>query len=282
MSITTYTAGALGTRPRKHPPTLLKPFILATSCLLMSGISYADDPDVPRQFNADTPGKAYSPYTVALGYYQIESDSFHITEQSGTQTIEFFDPVFKYGLTNTIDIAVQTNGFYDIRSKQDGRSSHTFGYGDIVPSFKWGFIGDDSQDFSAAFKFGVKIPTASPKIGNGAVEYYAILPLQKTLPYGFSMQVQEEIDVLRNSADNGKHFSYAEDLSLSRNFSRVTVTGELFAQSGTDPANQAYYTADLGLSYIVTPVVVVVAGAYIGLNRIAPSIEAYSGFAFRF
>ncbi len=282
MSITAQAVGAYGAYPRRHPPRMVTPFIMAVSCLLTSATSYADDPDVPRQFNADTPGKAYTPFTVAQGYYQIESDSFHITEQSGTQTIEFLDPVFKYGLTNTIEIALQTNGFLDITSNQNGKSSHAFGYGDIVPSFKWGFIGDDSQIFSAAFKFGVKIPTASASIGNGAVEYYAILPTQVTLPYGLSLQIQEEMDLLRNESDNGKHFSYAEDVSLSRNFSRVTVTGELFAQSGTDPNNQAYYTADLGFSYLATPAVAVVAGAYIGLNKVAPGIEAYTGFAFRF
>ncbi len=285
MSIMARASGAYGVRTvpslrrqQNTSPTMIKPVILAALCLLMSGNSYADDTDTPRQFNADTPGKAYTPYTVAEGYYQVESDSFHITEQSGTQTIEFFDPVFKYGLTNTIEIALQTNGFYDITSK----TSHHFGYGDIVPSFKWGFLGDDSQDFSASLKFGIKVPTASPKIGNGALEYYAILPTQMTLPYGFSMQIQEEVDVLRNQADNGKHFSYSEDVSLSRNFSSVTLTGELFAQSGTDPNNQAYYTADLGVSYLATPVVSIVAGAYIGLNKVAPSIEAYTGFAFRF
>ena len=254
----------------------------ASLCLLPVGRSYADDPDVPRQFNADTPGKAYTPYTVAEGYFQLESDIFHITEQNGVQTIEFLDPVFKYGLTNTIDIALQTNGVYDITSRQNGKTSHAFGYGDIVPAFKWGFLGDDSQSFSAALRFGIKIPTASARIGNGAVEYYAVLPTQITLPYGLSMQIQEEVDLLRHAADNGKYFSYSEDLSLSRNFSRVTVTGELFAQSGTDPGNPAYYTADLGLSYLVTPTVSIVGGAYVGLNKVAPSIEAYSGLAFRF
>jgi hypothetical protein len=261
---------------------MCKPFILAASCLLMSGNSYADDPDVPREFNADTPGKAYTPFTVAQGYYQIESDSFNITEQGGTQTIQFLDPVFKYGLTNTLEIALQTNGFLDMTSYQNGKSSHAFGYSDIVPTFKWGFLGDDSQVFSAAFKFGIKIPTASARIGNGAVEYYAILPTQLALPYALSLQFQEEIDLLRNEADRGKHFSYAEDVALSRSFSRVTITGELFAQSGTDPNNQAYYSADLGFSYLATPAVSIVAGAYIGLNKVAPSIEAYTGFAFRF
>ena len=258
----------------KTPPLA----ILAVTICALSG-ARADD---VRDFNADTPGKAYTPYTVAQGYYQIESDSFHITEQDGTQTIEFLDPVFKYGLTRTAEIDLQTNGFIEIDSKQNGKTSHHFGYGDIIPSFKWNLIGDDSQSFTASFKFGVKIPTASADIGNGAVEYYAILPVQFGLPHDFTLQMQEEIDLLRNQADNGKHFSYSEDISLSRSFGKITLSTETFAQSGTDPNNQAYYTADLGVSYAVTQVVVVTFGTYFGLNRYAPHVEAFTGFGFRF
>ena len=259
-----------------------KRVVLGALCLLVSSASYADDADTVRQFNADTPGKGYSPYTVAQGYFQIESDSFHITEQGHMQTIEFLDPVFKYGLTSTLDVALQTNGFFDITDRENGRRTHMFGYGDIVPSFKWGFFGDDSQAFSAALKFGIKIPTASPKIGNGALEYYAVIPTQTTLPLGLTLQIQEEVDLLKNQNDTGKHFNYAEDVSLSRNYGRLIYSMELFVQSGTDPNNQAIYTADIGLSYIITPVAVITAGTYFGLNRYAPSVEAFTGFGFRF
>jgi hypothetical protein len=261
------------------PKNRRKATALALCSCFAASAGHADD---VRDFNADTPGKAYTPYTVSSGYYQIESDSFHITEQDGTRTIQFFDPVFKYGLTRRVEIDLQTNGFMDVTTKQNGKSTHIFGYGDIVPSFKWNLVGDDSQSFTASFKFGVKIPTASPRIGNGAVEYYAILPVQIGLPGDFTLQLQEEIDLLRNDADNGRHFSYGEDASLSRQFGKVTLSTELFAQSGTDPNNQALYTADLGLSYAVTPVVVLTFGTYFGLNRYAPSIEAFSGFGFRF
>ncbi len=248
---------------------------LATaSCLLISHAGYADDPDTTRQFNADTPGKGYAPYTVAQGYYQVESDIFHITEQGRTQTLEFLDPVFKYGLADTIDVEFQTNGFFDVTGKQNGKTTRDFGYGDIVPAVKWGFFGDDSQAFSAAIRFGIKIPAASPRIGDGAVEYYAVVPTQMTLPYGLSLQIQEEVDILKNQNDTGKHFSYSEDVSLSRNYGRLTASVEVFAESGTDPNAPAYYT--------VTPVVVLTGGAYVGLNRFAPDIEAYTGFAFRF
>jgi hypothetical protein len=262
--------------PQKHRKAA-RVLVLCLWCVSSPG--RAED---VRDFNADTPGKAYTPYTVSAGYYQIESDSFHITEQGSTQTIQFLDPVLKYGLTRRFEIDLQTNGVMDVTMKQNGKTTHVFGYGDITPSFKWNLIGDDSQSFTASFKFGVKMPTASPGIGNGAVEYYAILPMQFGLPADFTLQLQEEIDLLRNNADNGKHFSYAEDASLSKQFGKVTLSTELFTQSGTDPNNQALYTADLGISYAVTPVVVLTFGTYFGLNRYAPGIEAFSGFGFRF
>ena len=252
-------------------------FALCVACFATKG--HADD---VRAFNADTPGRGYTPYTVAQGYFQVESDSFHITEQSGTQTIEFLDPVFKYGLTNIFEIDLQTNGLFDVTSRAQGKTTHMFGYGDTTPSFKWGLIGDDSQAFSASFKFGVKIPTAAPGIGNGAVEYNAILPTQFALPANLTLQVQEEIDLLKNQDDTGKHFSFGEAVSVSRAFGDLTVSAEFFAQSSTDPHNQALYTADLGLSYAVTPVIVISAGTYVGLNRYAAQIEAYTGFGFRF
>ena len=262
-----------GIRRARHAAVLA----LWLSCAFRPG--YADD---VRGFNADTPGKAYTPYTVAQGYYQIESDSFHITEQDGVRTIEVLDPVFKYGLTGSVEIALQTDGFLDVRGRENGRTTDMSGYGDMIPSFKWNLIGNDSQDFAASFKFGVKLPTASRGLGNGAVEYYAILPVQFGLPADFTLQAQEEVDLLKNQADTGKHFSYSEDVSLSRGFGNVSLSAELFAQSGTDPNSQALYTADLGVSYAVTPVIVLTCGIYFGLNKYAPGVESFTGFGFRF
>jgi hypothetical protein len=252
---------------------------LAMTLFSFAGPSYADD---ERGFNADTPGKTYTPYTVARGYTQIESDSFHITEQDGVQTIEVLDPVIKYGLTSNLEISLQTDGFLDVVTRQKGRTTTMSGYGDTIPSFKWNLFGNDWQIFTASLKFGLKIPTASSGLGNGAVEYYAILPTQFGLPADFSLQAQEEIDLLKNAADTGKHFSFSEDVSLSRSFGDVAVSVELFAQSGTDPNNPALYTADLGVSYAVTPVVVLSFGVYFGLNKYAPDVESYTGFGFRF
>ena len=235
-----------------------------------------------RDFNADTPGKSYTPYTVAQGYYQLESETFHIVEMGTTQTIETLDPVFKYGLTSDFELEVMTTGLLNMQSTQNGRTVSLTGFGDVVPGFKWNVVGNDRGVFSAALKVGLKIPTASAGLGNGAVEYYIAAPMQVALPFDFSLQLQEEVDILKNQADTGHNFSYSEDVSLGRSFGKVSVSLEAFAQSATDPDFKALYTADVGVGYALTPVVVLSFGTYFGLNRYAPKIEAYTGFGFRF
>ena len=238
--------------------------------------------DEVRDFNADTPGKSYTPHTVAQGYLQLESDIFHIVEVQGTRLIESLDPVLKYGLTSDVEIEVQTSGLLDVTYRTGGRTVHLTGFGDVTPAIKWGVFGNDSQSFSAAIRAGVKIPTASAGLGNGAVEYFFSAPAQLALPFQLSLQVQEEIDVLKNQNDTGKHFAYSETASIGRSFGKTTLSAELFAQSGTDPSSPPLYTADAGISYAITPVSVLTFGTYVGLNRYAPGIEAFTAFGFRF
>ncbi len=259
-----------------HVPGLIRPVWLpGVICLAVSPAALADG---PRDFNADTPGKSYTPYTVAEGYAQIESDLVHMTSVAGTLVVQSLDPVFKYGLTDDVEIELQTGGLVSV----SGGGAHRTGYGDTIPAIKWNVYGNDWQVFTAAVRFGVKLPTASRGIGDGAVEFAITAPIQVALPWALSLQVQQEMDVLKNQTDTGKHFDYQEDVSVSRSFGATTVSVEMFAESATDPNAHALYTADVGVGYAVTPTSVISFGAYVGLNRFAPDIEAYTGFAFRF
>jgi hypothetical protein len=130
---------------------------------------------------------------------------------------------------------------------------------------------------------GVKLPTARQGIGNGAFEYYFVLPTQIALPDDFSIQFQEEADVLKNQIDDGKHFNYSEVVELNKNITPdFSVSTELFAQNSMDYYSKPQYTADFGVSYSITKTVVITGEIYYGLNKYAPSIEAYTGFGFRF
>ena len=235
-----------------------------------------------RDFNADTPGRGYTPYTVTQGDFQLESDTVHVTQYGSAQLIEALDPVFKYGLTDAVEIDVQANGLLNLQTRTAHGTVSMTGFGDTIPALKWNILGNDGQGFSAALRLGLKIPTASPGLGNRAAEYNLVVPAQMALPYRLSLQVQEEVDLLKNQSDTGKHFSYGETIAIGRSFGKVTLSAEVFVQSGTDPGNPALYTADIDGSYALSPVAVVAFGTYFGLNRFAPSVEAYTSFGFRF
>ena len=241
-------------------------------------ISHTALADGPRDFNADTPGKSYTPYTVAEGYFQLESDLVHVTSGAGTVTVQSLDPVFKYGLTDDVEIELQTEGLVRVSGGAESRT----GYGDTIPAMKWNIYGNDWQVFTAAIRFGVKLPTAPRGIGNGAIEFAITMPMQVALPYELSLQVQQEVDILRNQNDTGRHFDYQEDVSISRSFGKTTVSAEMFAESATDPNSHALYTTDIGVGYAVTSTMVISFGTYVGLNKFAPAIEGYTGFGFRF
>ncbi len=249
-------------------------------CLAAPPAAQAEDP--VRDFNADTPGRTYSPYTVAETYFQIESDALHVVQSNNTQSWQALDPVLKYGVEHDLELQLQIGGLLNIPVAVNGRVARATGFGDITPAVKYNIYGNDQQIFAAAVIAGVKIPTATPGFGNGQVEYSIILPTQAALPLALTLQVQQEIDLLKNQADTGHHFTYAEAVSLSRSFGKVTVLVDAYAQSGTDARTPALYTADLGLAYALSPVSLVSFGAYAGLNRYAPPIEAYMSFAFRF
>ena len=257
-------------------PGLNRPVWL--SGVISLAMSHAALADGPRDFNADTPGKSYTPYTVAEGYFQLESDVVHVTSDAGTVTVQGLDPVFKYGLTDDVEIELQTGGLESV----SGGGVSRIGYGDTIPAIKWNVFGNDWQIFTAAVRFGVKLPTAARGIGNGAVELAITAPVQVALPYELSLQVQQEVDVLKNQTDTGKHFDYQEDVSISRSFRQTTVSAEVFAESATVPNSHALYTADIGVGYAVTSTTVISFGTYVGLNKFAPKIEGYTGFAFRF
>ena len=236
----------------------------------------------PRDFNADTPGRSHTPYTVADGYFQLESDAIHITGLGSTQIIEALDPILKYGLTDNLELELQTAGLLNQPVTNNNKTTRATGWGDTTPAVKYNLFGNNSPDFSAAIIAGVKIPTATRGFGNGQLEYNGLLTTQAALPLGLTLQVQQEIDLLRNQADNGHHANFGEDIALGRSFDKLTISIDTYADSGTDHRIPPFYTADLGLAYATSSTSLISLGAYAGLSRTAPPLEIYLGFAFRF
>jgi hypothetical protein len=93
-----------------------------------------------------------------------------------------------------------------------------------------------------------------------------------------------EIDVLKNSADNGRHANYIFDVNLSREvIKNVTAYVELWADYNDNPVvKTTQLSFDMAVAWIVVPNVQLDVGANFGLTSATPAIQIYAGLSQRF
>jgi len=247
--------------------------------------------DQLRSFCTDRPPKANLPCTVDAGRFQYEADAFNWTRAvSGgatTDTFLYTNPTLKLGLTNTIDLEASMAPFARVSTKSaSGRQSFE-GVGDMFFRAKVNLAGPEGGDFQAAIIPYVKAPTASPGIGNRAVEGGAIAPVSFALPMDFTLLFDPEIDILRNANDFGRH----TNVQLLGNLSHAlteSVTGyvELWGQANSDPVSpNKQASLDLSLAWLAwkkPPNLQFDVGVNIGLTRATPKAQVYFGVSQRF
>ncbi len=243
--------------------------------LVLASPAAADD---VRDFAPDRPSRSDSPITVAQGLAQFETDLANYTHTG--QMLQTLDPTLKYGVTNLLDVEVLIGGL--ISQRNDGE--RTQGFGDITVRTKFSLLGDDGGKIAIALIPYVKIPTARAPIGNGQVEGGVNMPVLFSLPYDFALTVEPEMSVLKNALNDGKQASVTGVVNLGRKIvGDLSGFVEIYAQGFTDRATAGpNVTFDYGLSYLLTKTIQVDAGANVGLNARTPSLNIYSGLAFRF
>ncbi len=242
-----------------------------------------------RGFDTDRPTKSNVPVTVDAGHFQYESDLFNYLH-SNAGGVSFrnytaFDPVLKVGLTNSTDLELQFGGYNWINEKDPGTGAPVLkaqGAGDLTLRLKANLFGNEGGPALAVIPY-VKFPTANRFVGNGATEGGVIAPFTYPLPFNFTLLLESEVDVLRNAADPGHHFSFTQLLNISHPVGKqVTVYAELFTALGTDARTPPVYTFDAAVAWEVTANFQLDAGVNIGLNRDSPNLQLYSGIAQRF
>jgi hypothetical protein len=144
--------------------------------------------------------------------------------------------------------------------------------------------GNDGGSSAAALIPYVKAPSAPLGIGNGAVEGGLLGPVAFSLPDNFTLLLVPEIDVLKDSADNGRHANYIFDVNLSREvIKNVTAYVELWADYNDNPVVKATQMSfDTAVAWIVVPNVQLDLGANFGLTSATPAIQIYAGLSQRF
>lgn len=233
----------------------------------------------------DRPTKANAACTVPVGEWQLETDVGNTSHdrQNGTITDTLYpiNPYLKYGLGSTTDIEVNWAPSVRIRTQENGQRHTVSGSGDVIVRFKSRIYGSDRVSV-AVIPF-IKAPTAHSGIGNDRWEGGVAVPVGVALPAGFSLTLGPEVDMLANADGRGNHVSVTNLINVSHPLtSRLGLAVELWQQNNRDPAGTVkQQSADVALTFAVTPTFQVDIGANVGLNAVTPDHQIYSGLAYR-
>jgi hypothetical protein len=158
--------------------------------------------DLRRPYNTDRPSKTDSPYTVDAGVFQIESDvaNWTLDYQEGVRTRTWIagNTNFKLGLTNWMDFQVFPQFYVNKRTsgRGFGKPLEQDGFGDTTVRLKINLLGNDGGKLAIGILSSLKIPTNTGDTGNHVWEPGFELPVNYSLPWGFTFFGQTRIDIL--------------------------------------------------------------------------------------
>ena len=254
-----------------------------------------------RELSTDRPGKSHSSITVDAGHFQIESDFLNYTfdpHGSGDITTRAYSvgtPILKLGVTNWMDVELGLALFNSLR-QSDGSSSVNAsnggaggtitarGFGDTFLGAKINAFWNDGGDQSLALLPFLKLPTAASGLGNGYAEFTVNAPYTIALSKPWSLTVEPNVGLLRNS-DNT---TYRGDYGLIVNLNRpvfikgLTAAVELAVDASTERAAATKMSFDPSLQYLVSKNLQLDVGVYLGLNNATPRYNPYIGVSYRF
>lgn len=236
----------------------------------------------------DRPTKSNVVCTVPVGRLQIETDLPNWTRNDDggvrSDVVLYPNPFVKYGLGANTDIEVNWAPYVTARTRVGPFVSRISGVGDVYLRLK-----QRSTDSSAKLQVGVipliKLPTARLGIGNREVEGGVSVPIQYTLPQGFTLTTSPELDVLANSTNSDdRHVQLIGTANIGKTLSStVTAYAEFWTAQNYDPAGTVrQYSADVALAWLVQPRLQLDLGGNFGLNRQTPDAQVYVGLSTRF
>jgi hypothetical protein len=155
---------------------------------------------------------------------------------------------------------------------------------DVFVRTKVNLWGNDGGQSAFALIPYVKLPTAPLGIGNGAIEEGVIAPLQISLPRGFTLLFNSEVDLLKNSTDNARHTNFINLVTVSHELVKdVTLYVEGWSDYNNDPVvKTTQYSFDLAVAWLVRRNLQLDAGIDFGLNSSTPKVQVFAGISQRF
>lgn len=246
-----------------------------------------------RSFNTDRPSKTDSPFTVDAGAFQIETDAFSWTiDRDNTsdlnirvRTMIIGQTNFKIGLTNWMDLQVIPQGYVERRTSgaDFGRPPEQHGIGDTTVRLKINLLGNDGGKLVVGFVSSLKIPTNSNNLGNDVYEPGVGIPINYSLPGGFTFFGQTRVDFLDRVGTSAPRVQWSNPVGASRTIvGKLSGYFEFYNALSTGGGYPWVGTLDAGLIYQVSPNCSIDLNAFYGLTDSADDLNVFTGFACRF
>ncbi len=249
--------------------------------------------DLRRAYNTDRPSKTDSPYTIDAGAFQIETDAVNYTlDRANTgrldirvRTLLLRQTNFKFGLTNWMDLQLFPQGYLERRTsgRDFGPEETVRGFGDTTVRLKINLLGDDGGNLALGLVSSLKIPTNTNHLGNSVYEPGFGLPINYTLPAGFTLFAQTRIDILDEPQSSRRRVLWSNPIGLSRAIiGNLSGYAEFYDAVSSGQNHPWIGTADVGLIYQVTPNFSVDLNSFFGFTRSADDLNLFVGCARRF
>lgn len=170
-----------------------------------------------------------------------------------------------------------------IRIRSGGLIATQSSVGDIYLRLKQELTGSSDAVQISLLPY-IKAPTAPHEIGNRAWEGGLIIPVNVTLPNGFTLTVGPEADVIADSNGSGHHGQVVGLVNLGKQLTpSTTLYGELWTSRNFDPAGRIdQVSANFAAARLIGKNVQADFGDNFGLNRNTPDVQLYAGIALRF
>lgn len=260
---------------------------LLAALATMPGAAFAQTAPAQAPLCTDRPTNGNYACTVLAGMVQIETDVINWTashSQGGrVDSIAFTNPVLKYGLTDNSDVQIAWAPYVRVRSRDAaGLVGTDDGVGDVTLRYKRRLTDPDSALQIAVLPF-VKVPTAPNGIGNGKVEGGIAVPINYSVPGGWTFTLGPQFNVIADSDGSGHRTGVTGLVNVAKSLGAVTLLGELWTrQDFTSAGTIDQYSADAAVVWLARPNLQFDIGANFGLNRNTPDVVSYIGVSTRF
>jgi len=268
---------------RPCPPALIVGLLAAPAAAQV--VPTASTADAP--ICTDRPTKSNFACTVPAGLLQIEANGVAwVTSRAGaarSDQLLYSNPTLKYGLSGSSDLQLNWVPFTRVRTRDaGGRLTTVSGIGDLTLRVKQRLTGPDRAVQLALLPF-VKLPTARRGIGAGRLEAGLAVPVNISVPGGWTVTLGPQLDVLADADGRGHHAGLTGLINIARQLGPFTLYNEVWTSQNFDPAGTIrQYSYDVSLAWLPSPHWQFDVGANIGLNRATPDLVGSIGLSTRF